>query len=166
MAKGRAVLTLTVEPIPPDCCVAVEVLCTSRLRTNSAAMVSKLKARLWFSDAICRPLTSTVLNSGPKPRTVISWPSPPERSIDTPVMRCSDSARLVSGNLPMSSAEMESTTPPASRLESIARPSAPRMPRTSMTSVFVSSLSCTAKAGDTATVLTTAITAVATLFFL
>ena len=39
-----------------------------------------------------------------------------ERSIDTPLMRCSDSARLLSGNLPMSSATMPSTTPCEVRL--------------------------------------------------
>ena len=49
--------------------------------------------------------------SGPTPRTVTLDPSPIERSIDTPLMRCNDSARLVSGNLPISSALMPSTTP-------------------------------------------------------
>ena len=52
-----------------------------------------------------------MLKSGPTPRTVIFWPSPFTRSIDTPEMRCSDSARFVSGNLPMSSATMPSTMP-------------------------------------------------------
>ncbi len=71
-----------------------------------------------------RPFSSTRLKSAPMPRTVTLWPSPsaptcapaPERSMDTPVIRCSDSARLVSGNLPMSSATMASTTPSESRL--------------------------------------------------
>src|SRR3546814_1115432 len=58
---------------------------------------------------IWRPLSNTRLKSGPTPRTVTFEPSPIERSIDTPLMRCSDSARLVSGNLPMSSATMPST---------------------------------------------------------
>jgi hypothetical protein len=52
-----------------------------------------------------------MLKSGPMPRTVTFWPSPLVRSIDTPEMRCSDSARFVSGNLPMSSATMPSTIP-------------------------------------------------------
>jgi hypothetical protein len=39
--------------------------------------------------------------------------------MEMPVIRCSDSARFVSGNLPMSSAVIASTTPTASRLISI-----------------------------------------------
>src|SRR5690625_2700399 len=57
-----------------------------------------------------------MLNCGPKPRTVTCEPAPLRRLIDTPVMRCSDAARLVSGNLPMSSALIASTTPIALRL--------------------------------------------------
>src|SRR4030095_3166982 len=41
------------------------------------------------------------------------------RSMEMPVIRCSDSARFVSGNLPMSSAAIASTTPTAGRLMSI-----------------------------------------------
>ncbi len=84
---------------------------------------------------IARPLSVTRLNSGPKPRTVTNEPSPFERSIDTPVMRWSDSARLVSGNLPMSSAEIESTTPLELRLSSTDSRSDARMPVT-MIAVF------------------------------
>src|SRR5688572_23873121 len=47
-------------------------------------------------------------------------------------MRWSDSARLVSGNLPMSSAEMPSTTPDALRLRSIERSSDARTPVTTI----------------------------------
>ncbi len=64
-----------------------------------------------------RPFSVTRLYCGPKPRTVTSAPSPLRRSIDTPVMRWSDSARLVSGNLPISSDEIASTTPVESTLD-------------------------------------------------
>ena len=46
-----------------------------------------------------RPSTVVELYCGPKPRTVICSPSPSTRLIDTPVTRCSESARLVSGVL-------------------------------------------------------------------
>ena len=85
----------------------------------------------WVPEVgIWRPLSSTRLNSGPTPRTVTFEPSPPTRSIDTPLMRCSDSARLVSGNLPMSSATMPSTTPCDSRLRFMADCRLPRIPTT------------------------------------
>ena len=74
------------------------------------------------------------------PRTVTLEPSPLEvRSIDTPEMRCSDSARLVSGNLPMSSATMPSTTPWASRLRFIDEVRLARMPVTTTVSSVVAS---------------------------
>ena len=49
-------------------------------------------------------------------------------------MRCSDSARLESGNLPMSSAEIASTTPVASRLISMEAFKLPRKPVTTTSS--------------------------------
>jgi len=79
------------------------------------------------------------------PRTVTLEPSPLEvRSIDTPLMRCSDSARLVSGNLPMSSATMPSTTPWLSRLRFIDEVRLPRMPVTCTVSSVVGSTSSAA----------------------
>jgi hypothetical protein len=83
---------------------------------------------------ICRPLSVTMLNCGPKPRAVTVAPSPLRRSIDTPVIRCSASERFVSGNLPMSSALMASTTPIASRLVSIEALRLPRNPVTTTSS--------------------------------
>jgi len=62
------------------------------------------------------------------PRTDTFEPSPLARSIDTPVMRCIDSARLVSGNLPMSSAVMPSTKPTALRLRFSEETKLARMP--------------------------------------
>ena len=67
------------------------------------------------APGIWRPLRVTRLNCGPKPRAVTCAPSPLRRSMEMPVIRCSDSARFVSGNLPMSSAVIASTTPTASR---------------------------------------------------
>ncbi len=112
---------LMAEPTPPDCSRATDDLNTSTPEMSSDASVSNENARPLACEgsvgvAICRPLSSTVLNSGPKPRTVTNAPSPPERSIDTPVIRCSDSARFVSGSLPMSSGEIASTMPSESRL--------------------------------------------------
>ena len=83
---------------------------------------------------IWRPFKVIKLNSGPKPRTVIWLPSPFARLTDTPVIRCNDSAKLVSGNLPISSDEMASTIPEESRFISIERISEPRIPFTSITS--------------------------------
>ncbi len=122
---------LIVAPIPPLGAVARLVLNTSMPVMASEASWAKLKARVptstppigvWpgapnaSAPGIRRPLRVTVLNCGPKPRAVTCAPSPSRRSMEIPVMRCSDSARLVSGNLPMSSALIASTTPAASRL--------------------------------------------------
>jgi hypothetical protein len=108
-------MTLTVAPMPPVGVSARLVLYTWICEIASDARLAKSKARPFRSPrlevGIWRPLSSTMLKSGPTPRTVIFEPSPIERSIDTPEMRCSDSARLVSGNLPMSSATMPSTIP-------------------------------------------------------
>ena len=101
---------LTVAPIPPLGISERAVLYTSTPLTLSVAMSPKSNERPPVVG-IWRLLRVTKLNSGPKPRTVILLPSPLLRSIDTPVIRCKDSARLVSGNLPMSSEVIASTTP-------------------------------------------------------
>ena len=75
------------------------------------------------------------------PRTVTLEPSPLEvRSMDTPLMRCRASARLVSGNLPMSSATMPSTMPWASRLRFIEEVRLARMPVTTTVSSSLTSV--------------------------
>ena len=89
-----------------------------------------------------------MLFSPPKPRTVTSLPSPLERLMDTPVMRCNDSARLVSGNLPMSSAEIASTTPTEFCLMDAASVRLDFRPVTSITSTRSSSGVCCAIAGN------------------
>ena len=92
-------------------------------------------ALLSKAPGIWRPLSSTMLKAGPTPRTVTPEPSPlAERSTATPEMRCIDSARLVSGNLPMSSATMPSTKPRASRLSVSVVSSACRIPVMTTTS--------------------------------
>ena len=83
---------------------------------------------------IARPLSVTRLKPGPNPRAVTREPSPLTRSIETPVIRCRDSARFVSGNLPMSSALIASTTPTASRFISIEAFRLPRNPVTTTSS--------------------------------
>ena len=89
-----------------------------------------------------------MLFSPPKPRTVTSLPSPLERLMDTPVIRCNDSARLVSGNLPMSSAEIASTTPTEFCLMDAASVRLDFRPVTSITSTRSSSGVCCAIAGN------------------
>ena len=69
---------------------------------------------------ICRPLSVTRLNSGPKPRTATFEPSTFDLSIATPTSLDRDSAKFPSGNLPISSAVIASTTPTFLRLMSIA----------------------------------------------
>ena len=137
LSSGRAVLMLMVAPMPPVGVLARLVLNTSMPEIDSDARLAKSNARelealdsSMLAPGICRPFNSTRLKSGPTPRTVTREPSPSERSIDTPLMRCSDSARLVSGNLPMSSATMPSTMPCASRLTFIDEVRLPRMPLT------------------------------------
>ena len=62
------------------------------------------------------------------------------REIATPVMWLSESATLSSGNLPSSTALMESCTVPALRLSSTARPRLARTPETMTVSMFSASL--------------------------
>ena len=57
-------------------------------------------------------------------------------------MRCSDSARFVSGKSPMSSAVMASTTPAALRLRSIEASRLARMPVTTTSSSATGAASC------------------------
>ena len=65
----------------------------------------------------CRRAVTRV-KLGPRPRRLICWPSPFVREICTPGMRAMASARLLSGSLPTSSAEMESMKFVAARLVS------------------------------------------------
>ena len=117
-SKGRAARRSTVAPKEPSSTSADAVLRTMISLKSSEAKILKSKPRerdgpSWFPhDAnASMPLMRTRVNSGFKPRTLMVRPSPPSRSMATPGTRCKDSAKLLSGNLPMSSALMTSTTP-------------------------------------------------------
>ncbi len=60
--------------------------------------------------------------------------------MDTPVIRCKDSAKFVSGNLPISSAVIASTTPDDSRFIVALLAREPLIPDTLMTSILSSAL--------------------------
>ena len=110
----------TVAPSDPSSRSAWEVLCTVSSLNRSEEKILKSKERVRLTPpslsgppvvvSVSMPLISTRVNCGPRPRTVISRPSPSSRVIATPGMRCSDSARFWSGNLPMSSARMVSAS--------------------------------------------------------
>ncbi|MNI36823.1 hypothetical protein D3C73_908890 [compost metagenome] len=120
----------TVAPSEPSSTSAEAVLRTSSCENRSEANTLKSKPRprlvppLWSPAptvvSASMPLMRTRVNSGPRPRTEMLRPSPASRVMTTPGMRCSDSARFRSGNLPMSSATMASTTPASPRLMSSA----------------------------------------------
>src|SRR3546814_10006968 len=81
-------------------------VCSSDLWTtielnSSEAKTLKSNARSRLAEApsvevaiVSMPLTRTRVNCAPRPRTVIARPSPASRSIETPGMRWSDSARF------------------------------------------------------------------------
>ena len=142
-----------VAPMPPLGTSARPVLKTVTPLIASEASWAKLKARVPeptppisrpplpkpSAPGTWRPLRVTMLYCGPKPRAVTVAPSPSRRSIEMPVMRCRDSARLVSGNLPMSSALIASTMPGVSRLRFIDWSRLLRMPVTTTVSSVVAS---------------------------
>ncbi len=111
---------LTVPAAPPSTSSAVELLLTVSWVNSSVGNMSRSTSRLVFCesvrpvDAIATgaPLSSTRVKLVPSPRIATSWPSPVvSRLIVTPGMRLNDSAMLVSGNLPMSSAKIVSVKP-------------------------------------------------------
>ena len=128
----------TVAPIELLDSVTSGVFITVSEPTKSAPTVLKSTERPPAAVEIRRPSYSVSLKSPPKPRTVMPSGSPrvPARWIDTPGTRCSDAATLESGNLPMSSDVITSTTPVASRLRSRFRCSDPIRPVTTISSRF------------------------------
>ena len=92
-------------------------------------------------------------NWGPSPRTLTNLPSPLLRSMATPLIRCSASARFCSGNAPMSSAVIASTKWSACRLRSSDCSRLVRMPRTMTTSTSSSSSAASSSASSWASVL-------------
>ena len=168
LSSGFAVSTLMVAPMPPVGTLACAVLYTSTPETLSEAMSPKSNERPRpLCVGIWRPLSVTKLKSAPNPRTVTRAPSPRSRSIATPVIRWSASAKFVSGKSPMSSAVIASTTPVASRFVSIARLRLERIPVTTTSSIIwplAFSPSC-AMTGDAATAPRARETASETRFF-
>ena len=67
--SGRAVWISTVEPMPPSGKNGCEVLYTSAFEIRSDDSRSNENSRPPVSLVMVRPLTSTLLNSGPRPRT-------------------------------------------------------------------------------------------------
>ena len=86
----------------------------------SEAKMSNSTSRPPLPEAVARPLMLTKVNSLGRPRTLTRWPRPLLRSIVTPGMRCSASARFCSGKLATSVATMESEKPTVLRLMSTA----------------------------------------------
>ena len=123
-SSGLVVVIFNVDPIPPVGTSALPLLYTCTDAMPSLAKLLKSKERLILSAppvvGIWRPFSNTRLNAGPKPLTVTYLPSPRSRSIETPVILCSDSARLVSGKAPISLAVIASLTPLSERLRSMA----------------------------------------------
>lgn len=125
-----------VAPIEFAATVTSGVLYTVSAPMKSEPTVLKSIDRPPVAVARRRPSTRVSLKSPPKPRIVTPFASPrtPSRWIETPGRRCSEAATLESGNLPISSDEMTSTTPDASRFASRLRWSEPRMPVTTISS--------------------------------
>ena len=138
LASGLAVIIFTVAPRPPEGTSTLDDLYTSSALTPSEDRFSRLNERELPVPGICLPLSVSKLNEGPKPRTVIWLPSLLLRLIVTPVILCKDSARLVSGNLPISSADIASTIPEAALFISCDRAKLPLMPLTSIISTVSS----------------------------
>ncbi len=140
-SNGRELCRSTVAPSEPSSTSADELLRTVIELNSSDAktLKSKPRERLLPPElsvppvvvSASTPLMRTRVKSRPRPRTVMLRPSPASRSITTPGMRCSDSARLVSGNLAMSSALITSTMPLSSRFLFSALSSEARKPVTS-----------------------------------
>ncbi len=116
---------------------ASEDFSTSAPEITSEGSTSNANSRPSPSVASSRPFRVTMLNSGPSPRTLTYWPSPPRvRRTVMPVMCDSESATLSSGKLPRSSATIESCTIFAPRLRSSDSTSAARVPVTTTSLEF------------------------------
>ncbi len=91
-------------------------------------------------SAVARPWPSSRVRVrlGAVPRTLTRSPSPNSRLTVTPGTRCKASATFLSGNLPTSSAVIESTTASALRLVWIEASCAARMPVTTSSPTVLS----------------------------
>ena len=107
---------------------------TSAPLMMSDGSTSNAKSRPAPSVPRMRPLKVVSVYSGPRPRTLTYWPSPPAvRLMDTPVMWLSESATLSSGKRPSSVALMLSWICAESRLIASARSRLARVPVTTTT---------------------------------
>jgi hypothetical protein len=95
---------------------------------------------------ICLPFSVTKLNSGPKPLTIICWPSTLLLIMLTPDTLPSASAKFSSGNLPISSALNASDIPTLLLLISIASNRLFLIPVTTISSTSSSELSASSSA--------------------
>ena len=125
LSKGRALRMFTVPAAPPSSMCASELLCTVSCENSSVGNMSRSTSRLVFWESVRpvdamatgAPLSSTLVKFVPRPRMAMLRPSPDvSRVMVMPGMRLNDSAMFVSGNLPMSSAKIESMKPTESRL--------------------------------------------------
>ena len=106
-SNGRLVRTSITPAVPPSTMSAPCDLYTSTRCSMAVGMSARYRLRPTEVN-ISRPL-SKVTTPG-KPRMMTEPASPPSRRICTPVTRPRISATFLSGNLPISSATMESTT--------------------------------------------------------
>ncbi|MNM29129.1 hypothetical protein D3C81_396610 [compost metagenome] len=106
-SNGRLVRTSITPAVPPSTMSAPCDLYTSTRCSMAVGMSARYRLRPTEVN-ISRPL-SRVTTPG-KPRMMTPPASPPSRRTCTPVTRPRISATFLSGNLPISSATMESTT--------------------------------------------------------
>ena len=116
------------------------VLYTVTPLTSSDGYWSNSTLRLSPVLTTSRPLSRVVAKSGDRPRTLITWARPATRCAARPGRRASDSAMLTSGSLPMSSAEITSTTEVASCLIAMAFSMPRRIPVTGTVSRSVAAV--------------------------
>src|SRR5690625_508431 len=129
-SQGRRVRKLMEPEIPLPSRLAVGDLMTSAPANSCEGMAVKFGCVDTMFDAVMKASPLSMVPTCGRPRTLTVLPSPPERLICTPVMRCSESEMVTSGNLPMSSAEMLSWIDGAVRLRSMERICEPSMPVT------------------------------------
>jgi len=143
-SSGRTVRRSIVAPRPWFNWSATGDLYTSMPRRSSAGNWSKLTPRLSLVEACSRPFKVPVEKSGARPRTLIVAARPVclSRCVERPGRREMVSATLMSGNLPISSAEIDSTIESAFFLMLMALSMPLRMPVTVTVCVTGASCAC------------------------
>jgi len=107
--SGRIVSMFSVPDRPWPTRLASGVLNTLSALVSSDGYWSNSTLRLLPVETCSRPLSSVLAKSPDRPRMLISVARPPTRCAARPGRRAIDSAMLLSGSLPMSSAEIAST---------------------------------------------------------